>query len=56
MSSSLHIDNKTKDILIFGEGSTQGLEYTLTAEKCYSFNFTKNNKKNLFKSALYMSK
>ena len=31
MSSSVHIDNKKKDILILGEGSTQGL--TLTAEK-----------------------
>ena len=25
MSSSVHIDNKGKDILIFGEGPTQGL-------------------------------
>ena len=56
MSSSQHIDNKTKDILILGAGSTQGLEYTLTAEKLYSINFTKNNFKNLFKFALYMSK
>ena len=56
MSSSQHIDNKTKDILILGEGSTQGLEYTLTTEKLYSINFTKNNFKNLFKFALYMSK
>ena len=28
MSSSLHIDNKKKDILIFGKGLTQGLEHT----------------------------
>ena len=28
MSSSSHIDNKKKDILILGKGSTQGLEYT----------------------------
>ena len=34
MSSSVHIDNKKKDILILGEGSTQGLDdTTLTAEK-----------------------
>ena len=33
MSSSPHIDNK-KDILILGKGPTQGLEHTLTAEKC----------------------
>ena len=30
MSSSVHFDNK-KDILILGEGPTQGLEHTLTA-------------------------
>ena len=35
MSSSPHIDNKKKDILILGKGSTQGLEHTLTAEKLY---------------------
>ena len=29
-----------KDILILGEGPTQGLEHTLTAEKMYSINFT----------------
>ena len=34
MSSSVHIDNKKKDILILGEGPTQGLDgTTLTAEK-----------------------
>ena len=34
MSSSAHIDNKKKDILVLGKGPTQGLEHTLTAEKC----------------------
>ena len=34
MSSSIHIDNKKKDILILGRRPTQGLESTLTAEKC----------------------
>ena len=35
MSSSLHLDNKKKDILILGEDPTQGLDGTkLTAEKC----------------------
>ena len=34
MSSSIHINNKKKDILILGRGPTQGLESTLTAEKC----------------------
>ena len=33
MSSSPHIDNKKKDILILGKGPTQGLE-ALIAEKC----------------------
>ena len=33
MSSSSHVDNKKKDILVFGKGSTQGLEHTLTVEK-----------------------
>ena len=41
MNSSLHIDNKKKDILILGKGPTQGLEHTVTAEKLYSINFTK---------------
>ena len=45
MSSSRHIGNKKKDILIIGKGPTQGLEHTLTAEKLYSVNFTKENTK-----------
>ena len=44
MSSSPHIDNKKKDVLILGKSPTQGLEHTLTAEKLYLINFTKNNK------------
>ena len=44
MSSSPHIDNKKADILILGRGLTQGLEYTLTAEKMYSINFTVTKK------------
>ena len=40
MSSSVKIDNKKKEILILGKAPTQGLEYTLTAEKIYSINFT----------------
>ena len=32
-SSSTHINNKKKDILVLGKGPTQGLEHTLTAEK-----------------------
>ena len=41
MSSSPKIDNRKKDILILGNGPTQGLEHTLSAEKIYSINFTK---------------
>ena len=45
MSSSAHIDNKKKDILILGKGQTQGLEHKLTAEIMSSINFTEHNKK-----------
>ena len=45
MNSSIHIDNKKKDILVLGRGPTQGLESTLTAEKMYSINFTVTKKK-----------
>ena len=45
MSSSVHIDNKGKDILILREGLTQGLDdTTLTAEAKYPINFTQPNK------------
>ena len=41
MSSSAHVDNKKKDILILVKGPTQGLDgTTLTAENFYSINFT----------------
>ena len=40
MSSSVHADNKEKDILILGEGPTQGLDDTTsTAEAKYFINF-----------------
>ena len=45
VSSSSHIDNKKKDILVLRRGPTQGLEHTLTAEKMYSINFTVTSKK-----------
>ena len=45
MSSSVHVDNKKKDILILRKGPTQGLEHTLTAEKTYLINFTVTIKK-----------
>ena len=44
MSSSVHIDNKKKEILILGKSPTQGLEHTLAAEKMYSINFTVTRK------------
>ena len=46
MSSSVHVDNKNKYILIFGEERTQGLDdTTLTAEVIYSINSTQRNKR-----------
>ena len=46
MSSSVHVNNKGKNILILGSGPTQGLgEHSLTAEKMYSVNFTDHRKK-----------
>ena len=39
MSTSIHIGNKKKDILVLGRRRTQGLESTLTAEKMYSIKF-----------------
>ena len=51
MNSSTRIDNRKKDILILGEGPTQGLEHTQSAEKINSINFTENNKI-LFEPAL----
>ena len=46
MSSSVHTDNKKKDTLILGKGSTQGLDdITLTAEPQYSINFARSNRK-----------
>ena len=52
MSTSTHIDNKKKDILVLGRGPTQELESTLTAQKMYSINFTVTKKNILFKLTL----
>ena len=44
MNSSIHVDNKGKDILIIGKGLMQGLgEQSLMTEKIYSINFSKDN-------------
>ena len=46
MNSSVHIDNKRKDILILGEGPMQGLDdTTLAAEAKYLINFTQSGKR-----------
>ena len=46
MSSSVQIDIKGKDILILGEGPTQGLDdTTLTAVAKYPVNFTQSRKR-----------
>ena len=45
MSSSVHVDNKKKYILMLGKGPTQGLEHKITTEKMYSINFTVTKKK-----------
>ena len=45
MISLTKIDNSKKDIFILGKGPMQGLEYTISAEKLYSINFTEKDKK-----------
>ena len=41
MSSSVHANNRAKNILVLGEGFTQGLDNTtIYAEELYSINFT----------------
>ena len=46
MSSSVHANNKTKNILVLGKDFVQGLgNTTIYAEKLYSINFTENNRK-----------
>ena len=46
MSSSVHVHNKKRDILILGEGPRQRLvDATLTAEKKYLINFNDSRKK-----------
>ena len=46
MSSSVHANNKTRNILVLGKYFIQGIDgTTIYAEKMYSINFTENNKK-----------
>ena len=46
ISSSVHTDNNTDNILILGEGPTQGLDdTTLVAKTKYPINFTQSGKR-----------
>ena len=45
MSSFVHVDNKGKDIVICGEGPTQGLYDTATAKVKYLISFTQSGKR-----------
>ena len=46
MSSFVYVDNRGKDILILGEGPTQGLDDTaLTAEEKDPINLTQSGKR-----------
>ena len=46
MSSSVHTNNRTKNILVLGKYFIRGLDNTsIYAEKMYSINFTENIKK-----------
>ena len=46
MSSSVHINNKNRSILVLGKDLIQRIDGTaIYAEKLYSINFTENNKK-----------
>ena len=46
MSSSVHANNKNKDILILGKGERKGLDNTiLTAEAEYSINLSRSQRK-----------
>ena len=45
-SSLVHTDNKKKDILVFGEGPTQGLnDTTVIAKAKCSINFSRSQRK-----------
>ena len=55
MSSSVHVDNKGKDILILGEVPIQGLDdTTLTTEAKYPNNFIQSGER--FVSSLHYNR
>ena len=46
MSSSVHVNNKKKDILVLGEGPSQGIDNTtITAKATYPISFTESGKR-----------
>ena len=45
MCSSVHVDDKGKDVLIFGKGPPQGLDGTTLTSAKYPINFTKSNER-----------
>ena len=45
VSSSVHFDNKGKDIVSLGEVPTQRLNYTVAAEAKYPINFVQSGKR-----------
>ena len=54
MTSSVHLDNKKKDILILGKGPTKVLDDTMLIEEAqYSINFSRSIRK-LYLSLHYM--
>ena len=50
MSSSAHIEKKTKDILVLGIGPTQGLEHTWIADGANSYLFVNGTEIYKFKA------
>ena len=52
-STSVHANNRKKDILVLGEGPPDGLDgATLTIEAKYSISNAKSKRENLLKTAL----
>ena len=56
MSSSMHIDNKGKNILSLGKGPKQGLDgTTFTAETLNAINFTQSRKRFVYTKCVSLS-
>ena len=56
MSSSVHANNKTKNILVLAKNFIEGLgNTTIYAEKLYSINFIKTNTKFCLSSYLFVN-